>query len=107
MELNGTAFAGWASRFADYAEGQSPSVLVPVAGGASVPFVHSERKVDLEETEAGGLDVNLLVVMVRQRLETAAQYTHDGETWTVRSCDPDKMAGVGWPYRAVLVGHAR
>lgn len=107
MALNGTAFASWANRFAAYAEGQSPSTLVPVGGGTAVPFVHDSRRVVAEDTEAGALDRVELVVMVRQRLETAGQYTHDGETWSVRSCEPDKMGGVGWPFRAVLVAHVR
>lgn len=107
MPLDGTDFARWESRFGRYAEGQAPCELVAVVGGARVPFVHDERKVETIETEAGALDRSVLVVMVSTRLETAAQYIHDGETWTVESCEPDKMAGVAWRYRAELVSHAR
>lgn len=107
MQLDGAAFAGYANRFAAFAEGRVPVQLTPVGGGLAVPFVHDARKVDLEATQAGGLDRKMLYAMVRSRLETAAQYTHDGETWTVESCEPDVMGGAAWPYRAVLVGHAR
>lgn len=107
MALDGTAMGKWAMRFASYAEGKTPCELVPVVGGAAVPFVHDSRRTKLETTEAGGLDRRHLYAMVRQPLETAAQYTHDGETWTVEACEPDKMGGVAWPYAADLVAHAR
>jgi len=117
MPLDGAAFARWESRFGVYAEGKTPCELVPArllpdgsavaTGGARVPFVHDERKVETVETEAGALDRSVLVVMVQVRLETAAVYTHDGETWTVQACDPDRMGGVAWRYRAELVSHVR
>lgn len=107
MPLNGTGFAGYADRFARYAEGQQPALLTPVGGGTGIPFTHDSRRIEARETQAGTLDYQVLIAMVRTRLETAAQYTHDGETWTVESCEPDKMGGAAWPYRAVLVGHAR
>lgn len=107
MPLNGTAMGKWGMRFAAYAEGSAPCVLVPVGGGDPIPFVHDSRRRKLESTEAGGLDQVHLYAMVRQQLETAAQFTFDGETWTVEACEPDKMGGADWPWAADLVAHAR
>lgn len=117
MPLDGAAFARWEARFGAYAEGKTPCELVPIrlladgsavpTGGASVSFVHDERKVETIETQAGLLERSVLVVMVQSRLETGALYTHDGERWTVEACHPDRMGGVAWRYRAELVSHVR
>lgn len=107
MPLNGTAFAQWANRFAAYAEGEVPLVLVAVAvGGADVPFVHDEAKTNPALTEPGAIDRPTLGVMTRARLVTTAQYAYDGETWTVEDVEPEAMGGAAWPHRATLVAHA-
>lgn len=107
VPLNGTAFAGWAQRFAEYAEGSSPLVLVAVEpGGADIPFVHQEQQAKAEVTEAGLLRMGVLEVMVRTRLEVGAKYTYRGHTWQVAQCDADAMGGFDWPHWAELVRHA-
>lgn len=106
MALDGAAFAGWADRLTRYLEGKTPLELVPVGGGAAVPFVHDARREDPSLLEPGMLDRPVLIVMTRQRLETAAQYLHDGGQWTVEDVDPEAMAGTPWPHRATLVRHA-
>lgn len=107
MPLNGTAFAGWAQRFAEYAEGTSPLVLVAVEpGGTDVPFVHDGEKTDAEVTEAGLLRTGELDVRTRTRLAVGAQYTYRGFTWQVAPTEEDFIAGAAWQYGAKLVRHA-
>lgn len=106
MPLNGTAFAARAAAFASYAEGESPLQLTPVAGGSAVPFIHDEDAVELETTEAGGLDRVLMTVMVRTLISTASQYTWGDHTWTVVQVERDYMGGEQWPHRVFLERHA-
>lgn len=107
MALDGQKLGRWVSRAVAYIEGETPCVLVPVGLGSPIPFIHDSRRRKLESTEAGGLDRVHLYVMVRQELETAAQFQFDGETWTVEACEPDKVGGADWPWAADLVAHAR
>ena len=105
MALPSAAMAGWAHRFAAYAEGDTPDTLVPIAGGAGVTFVHDMQGVDMDATEAGGLDMVQLRVHVRTPLATGGQYTYDGHTWTVAQTRPDRMGGAQWPHRVILERH--
>lgn len=112
MPLNGTAFAGWAERFATYAEGEVPFELVSTEPGAQrVPFVHDGEKGDAEATEAGWLGAGMLNIRVRQRLVIGALYTFRGYTWQVAPTgedspiEEDAMAGATWHFTARLVRH--
>jgi hypothetical protein len=104
--LSGTAYAKWATRFAEYAEGESPLELVPVDGGAAIPFMHQDEETKAEVTEAGLLRTGVLEVMVRQRLTIGALYIYRALTWQVAATNDDVMAGTDWPHRAELVRHA-
>lgn len=114
--------ASWAERFAEYAEGKVPLVLVPVrlvdgvaveTGGASIPFVHDGEVEGAEPTESGWLKMGKLSVRTRTELDVGALYAYRGAAWQVAPHDADGvtnerdvMAGVGWHYGAKLVRHA-
>lgn len=112
MGLDGTAFAGVASRLAAYLEGASPDVLTPVVSGEPVPFTHDSQTTKAAATEAGLLSADVLVAFVRQRLDLGAKYTWRGDTWQVMPTQSapgtfDRAAGADWPHATVLVRHAR
>lgn len=114
MALNGAAWAGYANALRAYVAGNEPDVLVPVGGGADVPFVHDFEGIGAEVTEAGLLAAGHLVVYVQERLTIGQRFTYGGDTWQVCPLTPDgkaveydRAAGADWPHRVELVRHAR
>ena len=107
MPLSGSLLAKHAARAAAYLEGQAPLLLLPVAAGPAIPFSHDDQHRELVATEAGAYDRVLLTVMVRTRLQIAAQFTYAGDRWTVVDCEADLMGGGAFPFRARLEAHVR
>ena len=105
--MNGPAAAALMARVHKFLRGDAPVLLVPLAGGASVPFQFERETHAVEALDGGGMaDVSELTGWFSQALQLGSKWTYTGRTWQVARCEVNKMAGSAWPHHVVFAGHA-
>jgi hypothetical protein len=107
MGIRGELWAAWGARLRSYTAGETPDLLVPVAGGDGVPFVHDKVERTAEATDGGLVTEGLLTVFTAVRMPIGTVYTYSGRTWQVATQEHDRAAGSDWPHKHELVQHAR
>lgn len=113
MPIDGSAFAGVASRVRRFLGGKTPLTLVPFAApgvplwSANVEGVHEKEAHKIEMVEGVAVNVSMLKCWVAERLGLTMQFLYNDWIWQVSFIEFDKAAGSDWPHYVELTGQAR